>query len=155
MGKEVIDKAISIHDLADKDCRTEDLQIHGYKKGTHYNVDSWTLYGSDAKELEKLADRHPDLMGELHPLLPYLQVEVVWAVRHEMARNLEDVLSRRTRALLLNAKAAVEIAPRVAHLMARELGKDQRWEQEQIREFEELAKGYMVEGAQDNTRKAS
>lgn len=46
---------------------------------------------------------------------------LVWAARHEMARTLEDVLARRTRALFLNARAAIEMAARAADLLAREL----------------------------------
>jgi len=65
-------------------------------------------------------------------------------VRHEMARTLEDVLARRTRALFLNAQAAMRMAPRVAELMARELGQNQEWESEQLRSFQETAQNYMV-----------
>jgi glycerol-3-phosphate dehydrogenase len=60
-----------------------------------------------------------------------------------MARTLEDVLSRRTRALFLDAHAALEIAPRVAALMAEELGKPASWEQQQVQEFSRLAKNYL------------
>jgi glycerol-3-phosphate dehydrogenase len=68
---------------------------------------------------------------------------VVWGVRHEQARTLEDILSRRTRALLLDAQATIEAAPTVAKLLARELGRDLLWEENQVREFTELAKGYL------------
>jgi glycerol-3-phosphate dehydrogenase len=62
-----------------------------------------------------------------------------------MARTLDDVLSRRTRALLLNARASVEIAPDVAKLMARESGKSGRWKKQQVEEYTELAKRYVIE----------
>ena len=55
--------------------------------------------------------------------MPYAGAEVVWAAREEMARTVEDVLARHTRALFLNARAAVEMAPQVAALMAREPGR--------------------------------
>ena len=87
-------------------------------------------------------DADPALAERLHPALPYIAAEVVWAVRTEMARTVEDVLARRTRALFLNAAAAVEMAPRVAELMARELGRDDAWAAMQVRAFAELAKGY-------------
>jgi glycerol-3-phosphate dehydrogenase len=61
-----------------------------------------------------------------------------------MARTVEDILARRTRALFLNARAAIEMAPRVAELMAKELERDDAWKSEQIRSFEELAKGYLL-----------
>jgi glycerol-3-phosphate dehydrogenase len=58
----------------------------------------------------------------------------------------EDVLARRTRALFLNARAAIRMAPRVAQILAKELGRDQQWQENQIQLFEELAKGYLVKG---------
>ena len=86
-------------------------------------------------------------LGEaMHPALPYCAAEVVWAAREEMARSVEDVLARRTRALFLNARAAIQMAPRVAQILAKELGRDQKWQENQIQLFEELAKGYLVKG---------
>ncbi len=86
---------------------------------------------------------HPDRGRPLHPALPYLEAEVIWAARWEMARTVEDVLSRRTRALLLNARAALEMAPRVAELLAAELGRDDSWRAAQVVEFSRLAAGYL------------
>jgi glycerol-3-phosphate dehydrogenase len=86
-------------------------------------------------------------LGErLHPALTYLAAEVVWATRVEMARTVEDVLARRTRALFLNARAALEIAPRVASIMARELGQGVDWEREQLASFRGLAGSYLISG---------
>ncbi|MBS0625442.1 MAG: glycerol-3-phosphate dehydrogenase/oxidase [Verrucomicrobia bacterium] len=143
MAQDVIDKAIAISDLDETPCSTQTLRLHGYKEGPRHPVDSWACYGSDSAELEKLIAQHPDWGHLLHPRLPYLPVEVVWAVRHEMARTLEDVLARRTRSLLLDAKASLEIAPRVAHLMAQELGRSSDWEQEQLIAYKRLAQGYL------------
>ena len=82
--------------------------------------------------------------GELlHPNLPYRRGEVVWAVREEMARTVEDVLSRRTRSLLLDARASREAAPAVTALVAAELGRDAEWVARQIAEFDALAAGYL------------
>jgi glycerol-3-phosphate dehydrogenase len=72
-------------------------------------------------------------------------VHVVFAVRHELARTLEDVLSRRTRALLLDARASLEMAPGVAALMAAELGRDAAWQRAQVASYEALAKGYLLD----------
>jgi len=80
----------------------------------------------------------------MHPDLPYVGAEVVWATRHEMARTVEDVLARRTRALFLNARAAMAMAPRVAEIMARELDEDEAWKTEQIRLFRETALHYVL-----------
>ena len=86
----------------------------------------------------------PDLAERLHPALPYRASEVVWATRHEMARTVEDVLARRTRALLLDARASMEMAPRVARLMADELGRDETWAESQVAEYRDLAGGYVL-----------
>jgi glycerol-3-phosphate dehydrogenase len=87
------------------------------------------------------------LSAPLHPALPYTGAEVVWAVRTEMARTIEDVLARRLRALFLNASAAVQIAPAVGALMARELGWDARRTQQDVEDFVETAKAYQIESA--------
>jgi len=71
------------------------------------------------------------------------QPPVVRAVRDEMARTVEDVLARRTRALFLDARSAILQAPAVAHVLGRELGRDSAWETAQIEAFEELAQGYL------------
>jgi len=73
-----------------------------------------------------------------------MEAEVVWAVREEMARTVEDVLSRRTRALLLGARASIECAPRVAHLIARELGRDEGWERQAVADYGKVARNYLV-----------
>ena len=84
----------------------------------------------------------PALAEPLDAALPYTGAEVVWAARHEMARTVEDVLARRTRALFLNARAAMRMAPRVAGLMAHELGRDGAWEAEQVASFAAVAQHY-------------
>jgi glycerol-3-phosphate dehydrogenase len=83
------------------------------------------------------------LAEKFHPELPYIGAEVVWAVRAEMARTVEDVLARRTRALLLGARASIEAAPRVAELMARELKRDGDWQKQTVRNFKQVAQGYV------------
>jgi glycerol-3-phosphate dehydrogenase len=80
--------------------------------------------------------------------------QVVWAARHEMARTVEDVLSRRTRELLLDARASIEMAPRVAELLAGELGRDEAWQREQVDAYTELARGYLVADRDDATVEA-
>ena len=79
----------------------------------------------------------------LHPRLPFRLREVVWAARYEMARTVEDVLARRTRALLLDARAAMEAAPTVAGLLARELGRSDEWAAKDLANFLDTAKGYL------------
>ena len=76
--------------------------------------------------------------------MPYINAEVVWAVREEMARTVEDVLSRRTRGLLLGARASIEAAPVVADLLARELGRDEAWENKAVADYKAVAQGYTL-----------
>jgi glycerol-3-phosphate dehydrogenase len=102
------------------------------------------VYGSDAEHIRDLSRADSSLAEPLDPALPYTRAEIVWAVRMEMARTVEDVLARRCRALFLNAAAAVRMAPAVASLMARELRRDRRWEEAQIAAFAEVAAGYFV-----------
>ena len=99
----------------------------------------------DSRRLAVLLKENIELDKPLHPRLPYCAGEVVWAVRQEMARTVEDVLARRTRALLLDTRASVEIAPAVAALIAKELGCDTQWEKEQIFAFRTLASRYLLE----------
>jgi glycerol-3-phosphate dehydrogenase len=71
------------------------------------------------------------------------QPEVLRAVRSELARNVEDVLARRTRTLFLDARQAIAKAPEVAHVLARELGRDSTWESQEIAVFGALAESYL------------
>ncbi|HVT60438.1 MAG TPA: FAD-dependent oxidoreductase [Thermoanaerobaculia bacterium] len=105
----------------------------------------WAAYGTDAPALARLAAERRGWGELLHPRLPYRACEVVWAARHEMARSVEDVLARRTRALLLDARASAAAAPRVAELLAAELGRDETWQARQVAAYRELARGYWLE----------
>ncbi|MEZ4997970.1 MAG: glycerol-3-phosphate dehydrogenase C-terminal domain-containing protein [Bacteroidales bacterium] len=67
--------------------------------------------------------------------------EVIWAVRKEMARTVDDVLARRVRVLYLDARKSIALAPRVAEIMAAELGRDREWVRNQVEEFIERAVG--------------
>jgi glycerol-3-phosphate dehydrogenase len=103
-----------------------------------------SYYGSDAPAIWEMMESDEAMAYPLNDALRICGAQVVWAVRHEMARTLDDVLSRRTRALPLNARAAVEMAPAVAKLMAAELGRDESWAAEQVKEFEKLAANYLI-----------
>ncbi len=91
-----------------------------------------------------LAAADERLGQRLHPDLPYIAAEVIWGVREEMARTVDDMLSRRTRALFLNAGAAIEMAPAVAKLMAEELGSGQDWIDQQLQQFNDLGRKYLL-----------
>jgi glycerol-3-phosphate dehydrogenase len=144
MAEDVIDKALIVGGFEEIPCKTVDLKLHGYLEGAD-PLDPWSTYGTDGAKIKALIKEDPSLDQFLHPKLPYLKGEIIWAVRHEMARSVEDCLSRRTRSLLLDAKVAVEIAPIVASLMARELRKDKAWEEAQVASFTSLAQNYIID----------
>jgi glycerol-3-phosphate dehydrogenase len=107
MAGRTVDHAITLGKLPDRRCVTEKLPIHGYFEDSG-RLGSLSVYGSDAEKIRSLANDLPEFGKQLHPDLPYVAAEVVWAVREEMARTVEDVLARRTRALFLNAHAAAD-----------------------------------------------
>ena len=143
MAEDTVDNAARLANLMFRPSGTQTLHLHGWTREADLN-DPMHVYGSDADEVKNLALAFPDLAGPLHKRLPYTGVEVVWAVRHESALTLADVLSRRTRALLLDARASMEIAPRVAAIMAGELKKDKAWEDDQVHRYLKLAENYIV-----------
>ena len=143
MGQDTIDQAATVAGLNMKECVTENLRIHGWLKNVDMN-DPLHYYGSDRVEIDKLIKEKPELGEQLHERLPYLKAEVAWGTRNEMAMTVEDILSRRTRALLLDAKASIEMAPEVARLMAEEMGEDIAWQQNQVAEYEKLAQSYIL-----------
>ncbi len=145
MAEETVDLAIRTAGFPRRLCQTKTLSLHGFKESVEW-TDPFFVYGSDAPAVKLLAKENSTWKNTLHPRLPYTGMEVIWATRFEMARNVEDVLARRTRALFLDAHAAVEMAPVVSRLMAEELGKDADWEKEQIVSFNQVAKNYMVDG---------
>jgi glycerol-3-phosphate dehydrogenase len=138
-----VDHAITLGRLRDEECTTKNLRIHGYLENSS-SLGEMEVYGSDAEAIEGLAKDHASLGAQLHPDLPYIGAEIVWGARAEMARTVEDALARRTRALFLNADAAVAMAPAVARLLAGELGKDEAWIAAQVKAFRELAEQYKV-----------
>jgi glycerol-3-phosphate dehydrogenase len=145
MAEDCVDHAATLAKLEELPCVTKTLKIHGYDPNAKQFGDLG-YYGSDASALRDLLRKSPELGRRLDPTLPMSAVQVVWAVRHEMARTVDDVLSRRTRALFLNARAALAMAPAVAQLMAAELGRDERWQKEQLAQFSAVAQGYLVRG---------
>jgi glycerol-3-phosphate dehydrogenase len=143
MAEDCVNRAAELGGLIQRPCATQSLRLHG----AHDNpvvFGPLAVYGSDAPLIAELARTRPELAERLHPELPYTAAEVAWAARNEMARTVEDVLARRLRALFLNARAAVAMAPRVAELLARELGRDADWQESQLRAFRDLAAGYVL-----------
>jgi glycerol-3-phosphate dehydrogenase len=142
MAEDTINQAALIAGLEQKACRTKTLRIHGWLKNQD-RENPLSVYGSDNAALKKLLQENPEYAQVLHQDLPYLKGEVIWAVRHEAAVTVEDVLARRTRALLLDARASMAMAPTVAHLMAAELGRDAAWIGQETQDYCHLAENYL------------
>jgi len=141
MAQEVILKSHYAGGLAYTRCQTETMKLHGWIKKPDYD-DPLHYYGSDAAAIRYL--QHQGYSQTIHPNLHYTIAEVMWAVGNEMAITVEDVLSRRTRALILDAKAAIEAAPLVADIMMKEMNKDEAWKEQQLKDFYKVAEGYVL-----------
>ncbi len=174
MAEDAVDRAVVVGNLPVQPSTTAGLKLHGWQESgdpafADYGANAAavsalceTSHGSEFRVYavgqsdssgppeggtpnKDSAPRSPHISTLLHPQLPYHAGEVLWAVRYEMARTLEDVLSRRLRALPMDARASVEIAPQVARLMAAELGRDARWENEQVANFQQMASGCLCQ----------
>jgi glycerol-3-phosphate dehydrogenase len=130
MAEDAVDNAVFITKQEKRTCITRTLPVG--------NV------AERLQQIEKLMMDEPLLGERIHRSYPYQKAEIVYAVRHEMAVTLEDVLARRTRLLFLDAAAAIEVAPAVAATMAKERVKDENWEKEQVNSFSTLAKQYLL-----------
>ena len=123
MAEDCVDRLIDETELETKKCNTMNLPLHGHVQ--HVSSSPRAYYGTDLNEIETLESQSPELRKRFHESLPLRPSEVLWSVRQEMARTLEDVLARRSRCLFLNAAATLSIAPQVARWMADELGQNE------------------------------
>ncbi|WP_316737459.1 glycerol-3-phosphate dehydrogenase/oxidase [Pedobacter aquatilis] len=141
MAEETVNLAITHANLSATECITRTLKINGCRdfKDEHY----LDIYGTDKPKIEALIEQNPELSEKLHPNFPYNKAEVVWAIENEMAETVEDILSRRLRVLFIDAKAAMEMAPVVASILAKALQANAEWERKQIEIFNNLAEGYI------------
>ena len=143
MAEDTLEQAMIVGQLETTPCITKEIQIHGYHKHPEIFAEL-ECYGSDANEIQNIARSHKKFTQKLHPDMEPIAAEVIWAVRDEMALSINDFLSRRRRALFLNARAAIEMAPLVADLMMRELNKKRSWKRDQIKKFNKLAENYIL-----------
>jgi glycerol-3-phosphate dehydrogenase len=143
MAEDCVNHAITLGKLEERPCVTRDLHIHGYRESVD-DLGALGVYGSDAAAVQALAAADPVLARPLDGSLPYIAAEVVWAAREEMARTVDDVISRRTRALFLNAASARRMIEPVAHILAGELGRDQAWVRRQIELASTLSQKYLA-----------
>lgn len=139
MGEDAVDRVSEVAGLDPGPSRTSELKLHGASD----NGDSARCFGRDEAALARLIEKEHDLAMPLAEGLPYQRADVIWAGRSEWALTVEDVLARRTRLLLLDARASIEAAPDVAALLARELGRDSAWVASQVEEYRELAQSYL------------
>ena len=141
MGEDMVDRIEKELRWSHKKTPTALLHIHGYADGVNWD-DPFYFYGSDAAPLRQqingTAGKWLSESLKIHPM------QVQWAVEHEMARTVEDVLSRRTRALLLNAKESIRICPEVARIMAASLGRDEEWVRSEVEHYTRLAQEYIL-----------
>jgi len=143
MAEDTVNHALLVAGLDERECVTRKLRVHGWLKHCD-RQDPLHYYGSDAVFIKKLVNADPALGRKLHQDLHYIKAEVLWAVREEMARTVEDFLARRSRALFLDARASIEMAAEVARLMAVELNYDDDWQKAQVDDYTKLASGYLL-----------
>jgi glycerol-3-phosphate dehydrogenase len=145
IAEDIVDKAITVHNLPKSKCKTEHISIHGNKITTTLDRENHLyIYGTDIDGILKLQENEPELKEKLHPNYNYTMSEVAWAIRYEMARTIEDVLARRVRLLFLDALAAIDSCEKVGVLISKELGHDETWKQNQIAQFKTLANGFLL-----------
>jgi glycerol-3-phosphate dehydrogenase len=142
MAEDTIDQAIILGGLDHKPSATENLNIHGYHKNAEI-FDDLAIYGSDAPQIKKIIEEKKAYGQPIHPSKKNRVGEIIWSARNEMARTIEDFLSRRTRILLLDAKTSIEMAPVVAEWMGKELKKGRSWQKHQIEEYTAIANNYI------------
>jgi glycerol-3-phosphate dehydrogenase len=143
MAEDAVNTAIRSGKLSWKECVTPSMQIHGYDAAIQAGLNPCSPYGADIAKLEIIENESVKNKGFLSEKLEIKKSQIIWAVREEMARTLEDVLARRTRALFLDARESIRIAPEAARLIASELGQSELWFKDQITKYTELAEGYL------------
>lgn len=134
MAEDVIDHAAGSAGLPPRPCPTARLALHGSPGAP--GADG---YGTDRAEIDRL----PGATRRLHPAFTLSEAEVRHGARHEQAREVEDMLARRHRALFVDAPAAIEAAPAVAAILADELGWSARRTAESKEAFRRVAEGFL------------
>ena len=142
MAQDMVEKVEKVKSWDKTSSKTKKLKIHGYTQNVDLN-DPLYVYGTDKEKILDLAQSEAGMDALLSKSLQLLKAQVVWAVREEMARTVEDVLARRIRCLFLNAPETMRITPEVASIIAAELGKDKEWEEQQVKEFLSMANNYV------------
>jgi len=144
MAQDAVDNGILIGALPDRKCITENLPIYGFDKSSPLGEDPMNVYGSDKEKIEILEEENPSLKEYFSERLSLKKSQVVWAVRNEMARTLEDMLARRFRGIFLDAPESIKIAEEVGKVMQVELEQNDAWLQKQLKEFNAVATQYCL-----------
>ena len=140
MAEETIEAAIKAGFIENRACKTRTYRLcHETFSGVPERL---RIYGDKAHEIVGMIIERPELGSLLHPELPYTTAEIIWICRNEMPLKLDDILSRRTRALMLNLRASRIMAAEVARVMADEHGKNKEWINEQVQAYERLTISY-------------
>lgn len=138
MAEDLVNKVEKSFNFKKTKSDTPTLRIHDYKEKVDFN-DPFYFYGSEAKELKGSDDEKP-----LSEKLNIFKSQVEYALKYEMARKVEDVLARRTRALLLDARESIKMAPEVAKQMAVYMKKTDEWVKDQVEDYNALAEKYIL-----------
>ena len=138
MGEEAIEKLLAHKTHQYSQSKTQQLHLIGYQAHPNFE-DPLHMYGDKKKIIESLG-----ATTSLSQTIFLSEGMIIYAMKHEMACTLEDILSRRTRILFLNAREAIRLAPIVVEIMGRFLQKDKKWEKEQRDFFIHLASNYHI-----------
>jgi glycerol-3-phosphate dehydrogenase len=144
MAEDAVNETINSSHVPRSKCITTDLKIHGYDDQTNAGSNPYSTYGSDQPKLSTIENESDEFTGFLSESLQIKKSQIIWAVREELARTVEDALARRTRALFLDARESIIIAPETARLMAKELGYGNDWIKDQLSQYTQLATEYLV-----------
>jgi glycerol-3-phosphate dehydrogenase len=142
MGEDLVDKTESKNGWGHIETKTKHLKIHGYKENVDHNNPLY-FYGSDESDILNMASEG-DMGKSVSVSLKVINAQVVWAVKYEMARTVEDFLARRTRCQLLDARESIKMAPQVAKVMATELGEDEAWQAKQVEDYKQVTMNYIL-----------
>ena len=141
MGEDMINTAAVVGGLKEQKCKTKKLLLHGYDENTDID-DPLHVYGSDRHKI--ISYGKPEDNDSLSNKFYISKNLILWAVEHEMAIHIEDVLARRVRCLFLDAKETQRIAPKVAEIMAITLQKDDKWVEHELKKFNIIAQNYIL-----------
>jgi len=158
MAQDTVDAVVHLLGESPKTrrCITKSLRLIGATTATkdpvamaHRHAHLLGRYGTESAAVLALAEERPDLLQPVIAGLPYTGAEIVYAAREEMAQTLDDVLARRTRAMIQRAQPTMAAAPVAAALIAPELGWDDQQAAEQVSRFIETCQKELLTAGLD------